>query len=72
MAVDVTCVTVLPAEYDFSLQLSGTTHYCDNPSSPILLVEQGGMTQAEFNTLWPLLMGLFVTGWIVQRILRMV
>jgi hypothetical protein len=66
----ISCTATEPASYQTVLVLDAVTYYCDTTSPPLVVLEQGGMTLEEFNTLWPLLLGLMVTGFLVQQLRR--
>jgi hypothetical protein len=56
---------------DFSLQIDATVYACTADTAPILLVENGGLSQAEFNELWPLLLLMIVTAFGLFMVRRM-
>jgi hypothetical protein len=54
---------------DFTLTIDSVSYQCVTDSPPLVLLAQGGMTLSDFNILWPALIGLMVTGFIVKRLL---
>jgi hypothetical protein len=54
----------------FELVIDSTTYECVADTAPILLVENGGLTGAEFAELWPLLLVMLVTAWGLNVVIR--
>jgi hypothetical protein len=52
---------------DFTLTLGTTTYQCVTDSPPFVLLDQGGMTQADFDQLWPLLLLMVITSYMVRK-----
>ena len=63
---EVTCVQDPNAPHSFEMQFGTTTYQCVSQQSPVVLLNQGGMSADDFYALWPALVGLMVTGFIFK------
>ena len=69
---EITCTTDPNTPTDFVMHFGTTSYDCQTMSQPVVVLSSSGMTLQDFNTLWPLLVGLLVTGYIFRTLRRSV